>query len=406
MRALRDTIFNALIAIGFSSIPGAFAQPIYTVTDLGTLGGKNSQANGVSNCGHVVGYSETGELQANGQPVFRGFVWHTDTMTDLGTLGGAYSVAFAVNCASQVVGWSSRPDGSESAYLWLAEPAFGFPSGINALPLSEARSSAAMDINENGQIAGRAGEAFVWLPDEAFGLPAGTHSLGHMSCYSESIGINNLGEVVGGLVVWLPQASYGLDAGFHLVWLPICISDWGYDSIDLNDHGFVLGFETTYFGPGLITTQLGADTAAASERAFARSAFGGLNNLDQVVDGVLLFDARRDGAHRTVDLRERTRPVTGWEVWYVTSINDFGHIAGVGRTRQRGESHAWLLAPIDADLDDDGLVMLLDFAALPACLAGPAADISAACVAHDLDRNGRVDMLDVQLFQWAFGSQP
>src|SRR5262245_24796014 len=75
--------------------------PSYAVTDLGvTAGFDNSYASGINQAGHVAGYetSTAGGLHA--------FLWRNGAMTDLGTLGGAISYAFAVNDSDQVVGTS------------------------------------------------------------------------------------------------------------------------------------------------------------------------------------------------------------------------------------------------------------------------------------------------------------
>jgi probable HAF family extracellular repeat protein len=64
--------------------------PLYTVTDLGTLGGASSGANAINNRGQVVG----GSLNATPDPTnpgsteLRAFLWQDGVMSDLGTLGG------------------------------------------------------------------------------------------------------------------------------------------------------------------------------------------------------------------------------------------------------------------------------------------------------------------------------
>jgi probable HAF family extracellular repeat protein len=86
---------------------------VSTVTDLGTLGGVNSEAHDINDDGVVVGFSQTesGDTMA--------FVWRADLgMQALGTLGGAASRAFAVNASGQIVGESTTSTGAVHAALW------------------------------------------------------------------------------------------------------------------------------------------------------------------------------------------------------------------------------------------------------------------------------------------------
>jgi probable HAF family extracellular repeat protein len=55
----------------------------YAITDLGTLGGTFSQANGINNSGVVTGFSTP-----PGGTAVHAFRWQNGVMTDLGTLGG------------------------------------------------------------------------------------------------------------------------------------------------------------------------------------------------------------------------------------------------------------------------------------------------------------------------------
>src|SRR6187397_2417950 len=72
------------------------------ITDLGTLGGKNSVAEGINSAGRVVGWSETAEDSAHA------FITGLNGagMADMGTLGGQTSAAQAISAAGQVVGYS------------------------------------------------------------------------------------------------------------------------------------------------------------------------------------------------------------------------------------------------------------------------------------------------------------
>ena len=83
-------------------------------TNLGTLGGLNSDAVAMNDGGQVVGYSE---LASSG--AIHAFSWtRAGGMIDLGTLGGVASIAFGVNNSGQVVGESDKSDGRVHGFLW------------------------------------------------------------------------------------------------------------------------------------------------------------------------------------------------------------------------------------------------------------------------------------------------
>nr|NIN65244.1 HAF repeat-containing protein [Anaerolineae bacterium] len=111
MKTLRQVllILALLAALALGAIPVA-AQ--HTATDLGTLGGTWSEANGINDGGQIVGASHTtsGETHA--------FLWENGVITDLGTLGGGESYAYTINNSGQVVGRSSTADGYVHAFLW------------------------------------------------------------------------------------------------------------------------------------------------------------------------------------------------------------------------------------------------------------------------------------------------
>ena len=81
------------------------------MTDLGTLGGIDSQAYSVNSSGVIVG------LSANSAGYENAFSDVGGVMTDLGTLGGNFSLASGVNSSGFIVGTSSLAISGEDAFV-------------------------------------------------------------------------------------------------------------------------------------------------------------------------------------------------------------------------------------------------------------------------------------------------
>lgn len=182
----------------------AFLWEKTSMTDLGTLGGPDSEAHDISQTIDpiIVGVSDLPHpLDAN-ELVARAFLWQSGSMTDLGTLGGDGSEAWAVNDAGQVVGSAENVEKNWRAFLWQS----GSMTDIGGPHDSQ---SCALDINNAGQIVGwlscqdppdnpenvspaPSRQAFLWTSD------GGTTVLGTLGGRnSAAYGISEDGHVVG-----------------------------------------------------------------------------------------------------------------------------------------------------------------------------------------------------------------
>ena len=192
----------------------AVSTPGGGVLDLGTLGGPSSRGYAINGSGHVAGSSTT----ATGAT--HAFVWTPgEGMRDLGTLpGGTSSIARGMNDRGEVVGQSTRPRVNPDvpfvgpvthAFRWTAALGMedlGALAGLNA--------SIAYDINNSGQVVGRAysvdrvilpptdpedfSSAFLWTPGQ------GMRSLGGGIAQA----INDAGTVVGRVATILPSHAW------------------------------------------------------------------------------------------------------------------------------------------------------------------------------------------------------
>jgi probable HAF family extracellular repeat protein len=130
------------------------------VTDLGTLGGSNSQANGVNDIGVVVGNADTATTT-------HAFLFVGGAMSDLGTLGGPNSTALAINNPGTIVGQSDNASGSQSAFVTF----YSSMSDLNQLvDLPGVQLSSAVAVNDQNQILAGTPDGYVYLL-----TPAATH---------------------------------------------------------------------------------------------------------------------------------------------------------------------------------------------------------------------------------------
>jgi probable HAF family extracellular repeat protein len=167
---------------GFSTLPGDIAVHGFLwregqMTDLGTLGGPNSVAPEQappSEREEVVGASDIAVLDPNPQtfcPIFflgdgyvcRAFVWRAGTMTELPTLGGNNAASVAINNRGQIIGASEStrkdPDCSPPQVFDIEAVLWEASKGVikELPPLPGDTEAVAEDINDAGEVAGTSG---------------------------------------------------------------------------------------------------------------------------------------------------------------------------------------------------------------------------------------------------------
>lgn len=123
-------INNVGAVVGYYRVKGvgnhAFRLKGTALTDLGTLGGKNSSALAINNS-RIVG-------TAQGPGGYRAFVWQGGVMTSLG-ISGKSSTANAVNASGQIVGYVLKSDNVYHGFQWtngtVSDLGAGAGNGIN-----------------------------------------------------------------------------------------------------------------------------------------------------------------------------------------------------------------------------------------------------------------------------------
>jgi probable HAF family extracellular repeat protein len=175
-----------------------------------TLGGKQSgvgheyisggQDGAINEQGQVVGWAETkkGDQHA--------FLWQKGKMTDLGTLGGKESEAVAINEQSQVVGWAETRKGERHAFLWQK----GRMTDLGTLG---GKTSEAIAVNNRGQILG---EAYLRTSADGAGIyhtslwqNGKTTRIGTPKDRITPVAINERGQVVGTIRTKAKGELYG-----------------------------------------------------------------------------------------------------------------------------------------------------------------------------------------------------
>jgi probable HAF family extracellular repeat protein len=263
---------------------GYLRNPNGTFEDLGTLGGRWSEASGINDSGQIVGSSELPEEHWDAA-----FIWEEGEMEELGSLGGIQGWACSINYSGQAVGSSETVGQRRHATLY--DPIQG-NIDLHVLAGATGDGSSAYAINNNGEIVGyievdetdsNSPPAGVCLwRNESFISMAPLLEGGELSEIYTALAINNVGQIVG--------PAEGHD-GYAFLWNS---SVGNTNPIDPNN-GFI--------------------------------------NLND-----LLLSA--------VDCNDWPLNCNAeWTLNYATAINDYGYIAGIGWREDLQEERAFLMIP-------------------------------------------------------------
>jgi probable HAF family extracellular repeat protein len=346
---LRPFLWCAAILASLPTI--SRANFIFTVTDLGTLGGSTSHALAVNASGQVAGEA------MNSAGNYRAFAYWEGTMIDLGTLGGDYSSASGINDKAQIVGTAATAASKKHAFL------FSFATGtmIDLGTLGGDYSGAAA-VNNHGFVVGKA--ALPSGSSRAFFYANGVmYDLGTLGGdFSAATAIDDNNVIVGNadtpLMLGQMYNQTGfifLNGGMHN------ISDWGTNTIvdanGVSDAGIagdedgdpLGGFGSTGFIINGSLINIGTSEDVSSE--------DGINQAGQAVgykvDATLgIFGPQYASIYAsgvTYDLNTLVDLSSSnfTQLTEATAISNNGYIVGNGTTKS-GATHAFLLTPIPA----------------------------------------------------------
>lgn len=359
---------HLLLAFVFCLLATAQSQVIYTVQDLGTLGGATSSGLAVNAAGQVAGASDP----ENDEPS-RAFVTGVDgtsLMQDLGTLGGSTSSGQAINAHGQVAGSSTLSGGSFFPHAFLSTTTGG---GLLDLGTLGGPGSIAYGVNGAGQVAGESqnssGLTRAFLSEPGGGplrdlgaLPGGQNSRGRA--------VNASGQATG-----YADTTNEFQAIVNHAFLS---ETNGGPLRDLGTLGGSYSFANAVNDSGQVVGR--SENASGTQHAFRSEPNGGplldlgslggtsigqgINNAGTVVGYFLAsgtFNARAfvySTSYGMLDLNLLIAPDAGWLLTDAKGINDQGQITGTGISE--GKTHAYLLQPVPAIAKDSSISKAAD----------------------------------------------
>jgi probable HAF family extracellular repeat protein len=335
--------------------PLAAAPPLYRITDLGTLGGTQSQASAINDNGDIAGTSLT-----TGDAEIRAFLYSNGVMQPLGTLSGGDTYGNGINNARLVVGDSQVASGDPHGY-WTTDRLTLHDVGTLGGP-----GSIIWDVNNAGDMVGQSDVTGPTPDDIARGFLYRNGQFTTIGTfggpYSAATAINDKGQVAGYAAFPKPPDPLLSVRDHAFLWENGTLKDLGTlpgdthsEAYALNEKGQVVGTSETALGP---------------TRAFLYDTDGTIKPLGNLPGGTSSFAAGINDAGVTVgdafidpdnthafvwmngtmyDLNVFIDdPNSPWELTSAGAVNNGGVIVGVGTIN--GEEHAFVATPIPEPL--------------------------------------------------------
>jgi len=361
-RAHPRPVLNSLIGVALSlAAAAASAQTLYTVTNIGTLGGTGITLAGINNLGLVAGSSSTatGHLRPF---LYQGGVMSTFPIPTSPTWG---ATGMAVNDAGQMTGHIQNAANAyrDKAYSYSGGVAtelgnFGYTGDVYS------RGEA---INNAGTIAGIVGlnnsvvrRGFVQPAGAGAGFVLGT--LGGSSSYAT--GINDAGRVVGYSDLTGDTSSNAFAYSAGVMTNLGTLGGAGSLARAINNNGQIVGWSTTASNA---THAFSYSTGVMRDLGTLGGQFSyarGLNNLGDVAgQSTLAGDTLEAGFvlrnGSMLNLNGLLDPTTGagWNVINAIDINDSGWIVAYGTRAGSFQQFGLLLSPVPEP--SSALLMLL-----------------------------------------------
>ena len=298
--------------------------PVYTVVDLGTLGGSSAVAFKINDSGAVVGWATT---PFNDQRAF--LASGSGAMQDLYPSASGAS-AQGINSSGTIVGISYE-GGAAHGEIWSAAGNVDLGAGVFA-----------MGINDPGVVIGGNGHAFALVNGAYIDLgvlPGGS--------WSAAYGINNSGTIVG-----YGDTASGALRGFvstssGMAELGTLGGASSY-AMAVNGGGEVAGHSTTAAGYDHAFMAIGAFLYDLGTLGGSNSYAYGINDSGQVVGYSYLANGAEHAFVYTpggmTDLNSLIGAGSGWQLLEAYGINNSGQIVGEGI--YYGQVHAFRLDPV------------------------------------------------------------
>jgi uncharacterized protein (TIGR03437 family) len=365
---------------------GAFAQPEFTIQDLGTL--PNMPAcigTAISQSGQVTGYCNPAGGSVFNNTATRAFLYSNGVLKDLGATSKP-TVPTGVNDSGVVVGAffniSLVTGVSTSPFIYqngAIQKFTGIPAESAPFGLNNAGQSAATDILAGGTNLFLSSQAFeITTAGTSTGLPPSSGSL------AVAFGISSANDWVAGASV--TAANSDITSIKPTLWhsgspqeLPLAPGFNYALATAVNDSGVAAGMGVTFNFVALLDPRAAGHALLFKDGAVTdlgvlpgdkSSAAEGINNAGSVVgfsssavpDIALtlgpLIEAVSTTQHAFLysngtlyDLTRQLVNASGWQLSSANAINDAGQIAGTGIFQQ--QQHAFLLTPVTGPQIDD-----------------------------------------------------